>query len=121
MANDKYINAVGGNLGSDRRDIVVRQISQLGRKVIPPGGSLFLYGSQARGDANNDSDWDLLILLDKSKVEQSDFDNIAFPFINLGWDINEMISAHTYTKEYWEKNHFLPFVKNVERDKIVLV
>ena len=35
--------------------------------------------------------------------------------------IGEMISAQTYTKEYWRKYSFLLFVKNVEHDKIELV
>ena len=35
---------------------------------------------QARGDAQEGSDWDILIILDKKKEEQNDHDNIAFPF-----------------------------------------
>lgn len=100
---------------------VTGKITDLGRKIIPAGGKLLLYGSRARSEARDDSDWDLLILLDKPKIDQSDFDEIAFPFISLGWDIGEMISAQTYTKEYWRKYSFLPFVKNVEHDKIELV
>lgn len=112
---------ISGKQKDSRFREVTRKISELGRKVIPAGGSLLLYGSRARSEAREDSDWDLLILLDKPKIEQSDFDDIAFPFISLGWDIGEMISAQTYTKEYWRKYSFLPFVKNVEHDKVVLV
>ena len=32
---------------------------------------LFLYGSQARDEARPDSDWDILILLDKEKLEET--------------------------------------------------
>ena len=39
---------------------------------------------QARGDAQEGSDWDILFILDKKKVEQNDHDNIAFPFTMLG-------------------------------------
>ncbi len=33
----------------------------------------------------------------------------------------EEISPHIYTKKQWKEWTFLPFYKNVERDKIVLV
>ena len=33
------------------------------------GAKVILFGSQARGDAKEDSDWDILILLNKDKVE----------------------------------------------------
>jgi len=42
------------------------------RKVIPAGGHAFLYGSQARNEARPDSDWGILILLDKPKIEVED-------------------------------------------------
>ena len=45
----------------------------------------------------------------------------GYPFRELGWDIGEEISPHIYTKKQWNEWTFLPFHKNVERDKIVLV
>ena len=99
---------------------VIRSINAVAGKCLPATATLLLYGSRARGDANADSDWDLLILLDKDRIEQSDHDNIAFPFTSLGWDINEMIVPVLYTKKDWESMIYLPFYKNVEHDKIVL-
>lgn len=52
---------------------VIEGIKQTAAKVLPKGSSLYLYGSRARGDAHEDSDWDLLLLLDKPKVEREDF------------------------------------------------
>lgn len=65
---------------------LLSQIQQLGREIIPVGSHLYLYGSRARGDFRPDSDWDLLILLNKDKEEYSDFDNYSYPFISLGFD-----------------------------------
>lgn len=90
-------------------------------KALPPSSSLILYGSRARGDYKDDSDWDLLILLDKPELSDSDYDNVSFPFTLLGWNIGELISPQMYTKKEWDSISFLPFYKNVERDKIVLV
>ena len=100
---------------------VIENIREVAKTTLPKGCSLLLYGSRARGDAGKDSDWDLLILLDKPDLSESDYDNISFPFTMLGWNIGELISPQMYTKKDWESISFLPFHKNVEHDKIVLI
>ena len=100
---------------------VIENIREVAKTTLPKGSSLLLYGSRARGDAGKDSDWDLLILLDKPELSESDYDNISFPFTMLGWNIGEIISPQMYTKKDWESISFLPFYKNVEHDKIVLI
>ena len=103
------------------RTKVIENIKQVATKALPPSSSLILYGSRARGDYKDDSDWDLLILLDKPELSDSDYDNVSFPFTLLGWNIGELISPQMYTKKEWDSISFLPFYTNVERDKIVLV
>ncbi len=103
-----------------KQEIVISRIKDVAQKAVPLDGQVLLYGSRARGDAHKDSDWDLLIILNKPRIEQSDYDNVVFPFTSLGWDIDENIIPVIYTKEEWAKCSFLPFYKNVERDKIVL-
>lgn len=103
------------------RTKVIENIKQVALKTLPPRSSLILYGSRARGDYNDNSDWDLLILLDKPELTDSDYDNVSFPFTLLGWNIGELISPQMYTKKEWDSISFLPFYKNVEQDKIVLV
>ena len=100
---------------------IIDAIQQLGREIIPADGHLYLYGSRARGDYRPDSDWDLLILLNKDKEEYSDFDTYSYPFIALGYDYEVSVSAHLYTMSQWEAMSFSPFYHNVEHDKIVLV
>ena len=63
---------------------ILNQIQLLGKEIIPADGHLYLYGSRARGDFKPNSDWDLLILLNKDKEEYSDFDTYSYPFIALG-------------------------------------
>ena len=98
---------------------IINLIRETGRKVVPPDGQVWLYGSRARGDAHEGSDWDILILLNKPKLEASDYD-VTYPFRELGWDIGEEISPLIYTRILWNEWSFLPFRKNVERDKYVL-
>jgi predicted nucleotidyltransferase len=83
-----------------------------------PGAKVILFGSYARGDAQEDSDIDLLILLKQSKIKQSDFDKIAYPLIELGWKQGVYVSPKLYTFDQWQKRSFTPFYKNVEAEGI---
>lgn len=100
---------------------IFKRIREVAHQSIPKGGRAYLYGSRARGDAHQGSDWDILILLDKENLESSDYDTVSFPFVNLGWDINEEINPIMYTNKEWDYYHFTPFHKNVEHDGINLL
>ena len=97
------------------------RIRQTAISTIPNGGKAILYGSRARGDARNDSDWDILILLDKDVLNQSDYDNVSYPFVLLGCDLGQEINPIMYTKKEWESYRITPFYENVLRDGIDMV
>ncbi|MBQ3833136.1 MAG: nucleotidyltransferase domain-containing protein, partial [Bacteroidales bacterium] len=63
------------------RNEIIESIRQVANDVLPKGSELYLYGSRARGDYRDDSDWDLLLLLDKQKNEFDDFDKYAYPIM----------------------------------------
>ena len=84
-----------------------------------PNERVILFGSQARGDARPDSDWDLLVLLNKKgKHNLNDFDEYAFPFEEIGWGHGVAINTLIYTQEEWDKGTSFPFYKNVMREGI---
>ena len=56
---------------------ILNEIKRIAKEVLPKGGQLILYGSRARNEATEDSDWDLLILLDKQEIEKQDRDEVA--------------------------------------------
>ena len=99
---------------------IIQMIRETGRKVVPPDGQVWLYGSRARGDAHEGSDWDILILLNKPALSFNDY-SIGYPFRELGWELNEEINPQVYSPKEWQDYYFSPFYKNVEQDKQVLV
>lgn len=102
-----------------KREEIINNIQQIARSALPSGSSVFLYGSRARGEENGNSDWDLLIIIDKPSLTTKDY-GFAYPFRELGWKINEIINPQVYSLKEWNDFAYTPFYKNVERDKIVL-
>ena len=70
--------------------------------------------------AAQDSDYDLLILLNKDVLTLDDYRQ-SIPLRQLGWSINETISPQVYSKAEWEKYHYTLFYDNVEHDKRILL
>ena len=102
------------------RNSVIDSIKQVASKVLPKGSALYLYGSRARGDYRDDSDWDMLLLLDKPQKDADDFDKYAYPIMECGFDLWQYFSVQTYTKNDWYNGRHAMFFHNVERDKQLL-
>ena len=64
----------------DRREYILQSIKNRSAEIMPMNAKVILFGSQARGDYHEGSDWDILILLDKQKLSPSDFDEFAYPW-----------------------------------------
>ena len=100
---------------------IFKEIQQLKRQILP-NEKVILFGSQARGDTHDESDWDLLVLLNKEKRNfNDDYDKYSYPFAELGLKYNEFIEAKIYTVNEWIKRKSTPFYKNIELDGIEIV
>lgn len=91
-------------------------------EILPKGSRVALYGSRARGDARPDSDWDLHILIPgEEKLPLELWDKYAWPFEQIGLNFNEFVTPRLYSFAGWLKRSFLPFYKNVEKDKVIIL
>ena len=89
-----------------QKNEIIHSIRETARQVMPSGSRVILFGSQARGDAHHESDWD--------------FDRVAYPLVELGWKIGADINPLIYTYTDWQRRSFTLFYKNVEQEGIEL-
>lgn len=101
-----------------KKEHILAAIRKCLAKNLPASEKAILFGSQARGTARENSDWDILIILDKEKLITADYDNIAYPLTELGWELGEEINPVIYTTQEWEKYRNTPFVRNVEKEGV---
>ena len=102
------------------KETILSSIRALGAKVLPKGARLILFGSQARNDARDDSDWDLLILLKDQQLQKDTFGAYAYPFVELGWEYGTYFSPKIYTYAEWARRKGTPFYDNINREGVIL-
>lgn len=102
-------------------DDILDDIKQLAGEVVPKDGMALLYGSRARGTAHKGSDWDILLILNKDVLTQLDYDNVSYPFVLLGCELDEEINPIMYTAKEWQSYLATPFYENVQQDAVNLL
>lgn len=104
-----------------RQDSIIKKIAELMRKFYPEAKTL-LFGSQARGTANTDSDIDLLILL-PDNIQGKAFVSRRSEIVGRLYDIEIehgiRVSPIVLLKSVWE-NRLTPFSINVNSEGILL-
>lgn len=106
---------------SKKEQTMLELIKCKAREVIPSGIKAFLYGSRARGEAHDGSDWDILILVNAPRADITLYDSLAYPLTELGWEHGEVIVPVIYSQDEWNHPSSLLFRRNVEQDAIALV
>jgi uncharacterized protein len=80
---------------------------------------VILFGSQARGDANRDSDVDILIILREDFSDYQETQKISYFLSNLCLEYDLVITCFFTTLEKWQtKNN--AFFRNIRREGIIL-
>ncbi len=103
------------------KDFILENIKETLKNTLPNNGTAILFGSQARGDANEHSDWDVLVIVNKNKLTTSDYEKYTYPLTTLGWDLDIDINPILYTEKEWESYRITPFYQNVNNEGIKLV
>lgn len=104
---------------SQREQKVIDLIRTTIRKAEPTA-KIILYGSRARGDAKPKSDWDVLAIIDKKRIDMEERSDLEYAVWNGGLDIGEEINLFTYTKQQWESAPPTLFKYNVVKEGILL-
>ena len=106
-----------------RREHIVNQVNQIREIVhrVAPTAQTILYGSEARGDAREDSDIDLLVLLDNDHPTLADENVVRTPLCELEIKTGVIINPYIISRKSWENRPFkTPFYVNVMNEGIVL-
>ncbi|RLD62596.1 MAG: nucleotidyltransferase domain-containing protein [Bacteroidetes bacterium] len=98
----------------------IKSLIKLNILKTDPNAEIILFGSQARGDENKYSDWDLLILTNHPnsfKDEQKIMDNLY----ELELELEEVFSPLIYSMIEWKTKYpITPLYENVLMEGIVL-
>lgn len=82
-------------------------LSEIKKLVLQqdPKAEIILYGSYARGDQREDSDVDVLILVDKETITHEDEKRISYPLYDLEFTTAQVISPLIRSKKIWYEKY----------------
>jgi predicted nucleotidyltransferase len=88
-------------------------------KQIEPSAEIILYGSRARNDFREFSDWDFLVLVD-GPVDTARTDRVRHILFEIELDTDQVLSSIIRSREEWNspKYSVVPLRRNVEREGI---
>ena len=99
---------------------VIERIKEIIKQVAPQA-KLILFGSQARGDAKEGSDVDLMVILEQQTITLEEERAITTPLYALEFETGKIISPHVITASDWEKAALrTTFYHEVMKDGVIL-
>ena len=78
---------------------------------------IVLFGSVARGEDNDDSDIDILIISDNRELIEDKISDEKYEILD---NYRELISAHIITQKHYEITKDYSFFSNIRREGIIL-
>jgi predicted nucleotidyltransferase len=100
------------------RSTILQRI-KTGISEIDPDAKVFLYGSRARGDNRQDSDWDILVITPKEKITFEYESELRDPIYDIELEIGQVISLLVYSEIDWKtRMPYSPLFSNVQEEGI---
>lgn len=100
------------------RKEVVNKIKHVATQYAPQV-KVWLYGSESRGEARPDSDFDLLLLVDAPKLNLRQRMDLIDPFYEIELETGASINPHIETLAAWNSCQSV-FKEQVTKDGILL-
>ncbi|MBQ8085707.1 MAG: nucleotidyltransferase domain-containing protein [Lachnospiraceae bacterium] len=106
------------NIENVTKGVVNRGLELLGDKI----DKIILFGSYARGDYDEESDVDIMMLLNCSENETSEYRKIVCRLSSdLSLENDVMVSLMLNDKvSFYDRMDILPFYQNVQREGVLL-
>lgn len=101
-----------------KQDVVKRGIEVLGDKIF----KIILFGSYARGDFKEDSDVDIMVLLDCPRGDLPKYRkllSVVSSDASLDHDVTVSLMVND-RNTFYDKMDILPFYQNVQKDGVVI-
>lgn len=102
MENRDFLNKVKGTI-----------------KKIDIDAIIILFGSRARGDFNETSDWDLLILLNKPVDEKLKV-QIRNKLFETELETEQVISTIIHSRQIWESLNITPLYETIKKEGVIV-
>lgn len=107
------------NKSSTKSELIAKVKKKI--RAIVHDADIILFGSRVRGTAEKYSDWDFLILVDRTLDAELE-DKIKNSLYEIELEANEIISSIIRQKKVWNsaKYSVLPFKRVVEQEGVLL-
>lgn len=87
---------------------------------IDENAEVILFGSRARGDYHEESDWDIIVLTDKDQNDRAYKRTIRHSFLSIEIMYGIAISALIRNRSFWNSLNITTLYEEIKKDGMLL-
>ncbi|MDB5191365.1 MAG: polymerase subunit beta [Segetibacter sp.] len=103
----------------NNKDQILQEIKQAVLSVDPQA-EVVLFGSRARGDYREESDWDVLVLVEKEQNDWRHKEKILNAVFGVELKNKQVITPIIRNKVFWDELEVTLLHKEIEKDGIII-